>query len=508
MSQELFKIYRLSLIAIFFITAFNVALVNEANAGFFTKLLREAGEAGGKVGKTGLSALDDASSLIRKLPDKPGTKIVAAHATPEGHWVFSNRNGEQYTAASRAELDRMHDSLFPGDQRANDRLEIHLSEETLFERRAMMKDLPANSNLYVVAGKDKTFAIGFPPESATSVIRAQIRPNVSLVISDRVMFREALWQLNRQLNAADVRVLSLQPDGPDRLPATPRFDKQKKTAVVDSVDPWKLETALAALRGQVAVVTGRIENNTLKFTPKNGGGERGILISTITASGKRHDVNVVVLNATATQPGGYNWFWQTVEVDGLNSAVRRQTFADFLNALGVGRGRFDVTAQKTSRDRIALKIVPDGSASQPIGDTVSKWVELVVSEVTGNVITQSVQVFANSKGYQEELDSRLFYWLPAIYHQLYLVSGVLGLFGLGIARRWWLSVWPPEEIEEYRGKIGYYSARFVRAMVFLLLFLPVIGVFACVATVAVTAYQFLMWPIRLVGGFLKPSQSS
>lgn len=477
-----------------------------AEAGLFTKLLREAAEQGGKAGKHGIGALDDVSRVVKALPDKPNTTAIAAHATPEGHWTFVNRSGESYTAANADELARLADNLVPDKVRGNTQLELYLSEDTVFNRRALLKDLPPDAELHMTLGRE-SFVIGHPPKTGTEKLRAVIRPNVAVNLTSAKAFEEALWQLNRRLNAADVRVLSLEPGATGRLSATPRFDKVKKTAMVDLVDPWKLETAFESVRGQTAVVTGRVEGGTLYFKPKSGS-EQKIALSTLTTAANQADVNLVVLRAAATQPGGRNWFWQTVEVDGLDQAVKRATFADFINALGAGRGQFQVTAKATSRNRVVLEIVPDGLASQPISGTVGKWIQAVVSNVTGSVITSAIDVHANSKQQQTEFDSRFVSWLPSAYQYAYLGSIVVGLLGFGYIRRWWAAVWPAEEVKNYSSDTGYWAARAARVLVFIFLFWPIVGIPAAVCSSAVQIYNIIMIPFRCLGWLFRKLRPS
>ncbi len=483
------------------------AIASVAEAGFFTKIMKEAGEAGGSAARHGIGVVDDVARVVRSLPEKPNVSAIGAHATPEGHWTFVNRKGEQFTAGNADELARFADSIAPDYASGRKHLELHLSEDTVFNRRAMLKDLPEDATLHMTS-EQKSYPIGRPPKTDTEILRAEIRPNVAVNLTSAEAFKEALWQLQRQLNAADIRVFSLLPGSANSLPATPRFDAVKKAAMVDVVDPWKLDTALKNLRGQTVIVTGRVEQGKLFFKPKGGGGERPIGLNVLTGAARSHDVNLVVLNATATQPGGRNWFWQKVTVDGLDDAVRRATFADFLNALGVGRGQFQVTAQGAGSNRVTLQIVPDGKVSEPISGTLEKWVDLVVAEVTGNVITSDISVHANDRAYQKELDSRIISWLPSVYQYGYVIWMLMGLFGISFVRSWWLHVWPPEERKEYRNVYGYWAARSVRMLVFIFLFLPIVGVPAFFFAILDQLLGLLLIPVRMLSWMFRKIRGS
>ena len=63
-------------------------------------------------------------------------------------------------------------------------------------------------------------------------------------LAERKAFEEAVWQLARPLNKANVRVLALEPGGPPRLASAPRIDPATKRAMVDAIDPASLPAAL------------------------------------------------------------------------------------------------------------------------------------------------------------------------------------------------------------------------------------------------------------------------
>ena len=85
-----------------------------AQANWYSKLVREAGEAGTKAAKHGVGGLDRAAAHLKALPVPAEGAALAAHLTPEGHWKFANREGEVFTAGTPAELQRAVPTLLPG----------------------------------------------------------------------------------------------------------------------------------------------------------------------------------------------------------------------------------------------------------------------------------------------------------------------------------------------------------------------------------------------------------
>lgn len=471
-----------------------------ANANWLSKLVREAGEAGGKgVSRSGHGALDAAALHLKSLPGGPdSTAAFAAHVTPEGHWTFANRAGEVYTAGTADEMSRVVAALAPGLAGQKPRLVLYLSDETVFSGRALLKDLPADAELHVVLGR-ASHPLVSRTEGGAVRLYAEVRPNVALRLDERHAVEEAMFQLGRPLEATRMRVLALRPGGPDSLKTVPRYDAATKGAMVDEIDPASLGRGLSSLGGQTAVLSGRVEAGQLFYRPSSGA-ERQIPLDEIERAAARADVNLVILQSTvASQPGGRNWLWQRVAVDGLDEALKRATVADFLNALGASRGRLQVEATRAADGRATLKAQPEPSGpAVPYTGALGAWMAEMASHVTGNLVTSAVEIRARGEERQRELDRRLVPGIPSWFQFGYLASLVAGMVGLPFSRAWWARIWPQEARSEYRGAIGHGAARLVRGLAFVLLFLPVAGVPAVVATVAVQLWTVVTAPWRLV----------
>ena len=80
---------------------------------------------------------------------------------------------------------------------------------------------------------------------------------------------------------------------------------------------------------------------------------------------------------------------------------------------------------------------------------------------------------------------------------------VLGLVGLSYARALWLRLWPAEIAGEYAGRAGYWAARVVRGILFVLVFLPLVGIpvglWAMLKGLFDQLVFFVLLPFRLLG---------
>jgi len=466
-----------------------------AHASWLGKVMGAAEHAGPRAGRLGSAALDNAAAHIKALPKADGA-VLAAQATPEGHWRFVNRAGETFTAGTPEEMKRLAAVLLPGTS-AEAKLSLYLTEDTFFAHRAALEQLPKGSALHVVV-RAESYPVLRRGEGAAERFYAQVRPNLVVELSERQAFDEAVWQLARPLNKANVRVLALEPGGPSTLASAPRIDPATRRALVDVIDPASLSAALGAVRGQTVLVTGRVDGRLLFVQPASGP-ERSLILADLLKAAEEADVNLVVLRTATTprQPGGRNWLWQKVEVKGLEQAMQHARVADFLDALSGGRGRMAVAAAPSGR-RTLIDIRPagpfaGGPLERPVGDLFSG----IVSDITGRVVATGMQGSLRSAERQQELDQRLIPGIPSDFQLGYVVLVVLGLFGIPVSRAWWRRIWPPEQAADYAGPAGYWAARLVRGAVFLLLFLPLTAPVSAPYSLLRQVYEAVMLPVRL-----------
>ncbi len=470
-------------------------------AHWLTKLLKEAGEAGqdaARVGsRIGIGALDEAAGFVKRLPKNgDGDVPFAAHATPEGHWTFTNRDGAAFTAATPDEMGRVAKALAP-EAPEGAGLSLHLTEDSVFLRRSAIDSLPSGARLNVVIGKASHPIVRRGGSGEGAQLFAKVRDNVLVPIGERAAFGEAVWQLERGLSRADIRVLSLKPGSSKGLSATAKYDDLHKVPLADEIDPARLAEVLPDIRGQTAVVTGRIDRDLLYVLPTSGS-EKALSLSAIRKAAADADVNLVVLHSSKQlQPGGQNWFWQTIELDGLGKALEKNTFGDFLDALAGGRGQLVVKSSGANDARVLVEAIPD-PARRDIVDSVGTWVGDAVSDVTGHVVTEGVQAFMTSQARQKELDERIVPGIPSDWQFYYIGAMIMGLVGIAVARSWWDAIWPKEKRADYRGRFGFYAARTIRWLAFAVIFLPLVGPLALIGAFALVVYGWLMIPVRAV----------
>jgi hypothetical protein len=464
--------------------------------GAFERVGISPGGTGSDAQRSRSAALQNAARRLRSLPARTGVLALAAEATPEGHWRFVSGSGEVITAGTPDEMKRAIPLLHP-EAKANARLALYLTEDTAIHQASALRALPANAELHVVCGPE-SYRLVRRIDGPVERLFAEVRPMLVVEMADLRLFHETVWQLERPLHNAAVRVLALEPGGPSTLSASPRVDPVGRRALVDSIDPATLPAAMRAASGQTLLLTGRVERDVLHFRPADGA-ERSVPLKDLFKAAEAADVNLLVLHAAATprQPGGRNWLWQRVEVAGLEEGLERSRVADFLNGLGAPNRRMMAIALPLG-GRALLDLTPAGdlSAAPPargVGDLFSG----IVAELTGRVVASGVKANLRSVARQQELDQRLLPGVPSAVQLGYLALMFLGLFGVPLSRTWWARIWPPEAASEYAGRTGFLAARAVRSLAYALIFLPLTALAAAPHSLATQIWDGAMLPVRL-----------
>lgn len=453
-----------------------------AAADVWGRLLALGERAGISSVRSSAGGIEQAAAGLHTLPEAVRPTALAADASPEGHWTFINAGGDRFTAGTVEELKRVASTLAPEMTKAAARLTLILTEDSVFRQRDLIKTLQQGLNLQsqgrrldlMVAVDGNVYLLKRRIEGKSERLLAEVRPNLLLELTDRRLFDEAAWQLAHPLRRASVRVLALEPGGPASLTSQPRLDPQSKRALTDTIDPEHVIAALPALRGQTAIITGRIEGDRLMFRPSSGA-ERSVSRTELQAAVEAYDINLVMLqSATPRQPGTRSWLWQRVSIERLDTALDRDHLADFLNAMGTPQTRLLVTASELAGGRIRLTATPVRDESSPrtgIGEALSD----MVSDIAGRVVTSSVEASLKSSSRQRELDRRLIAVVPSVVQYGYLALMLLGFAGRGVAQPWWNSIWPPETRENYAGAFGHRAAEAIRWVAFALLFMPAVA---------------------------------
>jgi hypothetical protein len=476
------------------------AAVGPAHAGWFSSLVRETAEDAGSVtGRAGRSAelapLKSAAAYLDKLDNAP-KDALAAHATLEGHWQFVNRDGQTFTVGTPDEMKRVLSNLAPGTAaNGSETMTLYLSENSVFANKAALAELPDDAKLNVVLD-NVAYSIARSGQGADPVVKADIAPHLAMELRGQAAFEETASLLARPLNKSNIRTIAFEVGAVAPLSSAPKLEPVTKVPLVDQLDPSQLSAGLRPLRGQTALVSGRVDGGNLIVAPSNGS-EVGISIDRLIAASRENDVNLVILQSDSSrQAGGRNWLWQKIGLRGLDTATDKTTFGDFLDALAARRGGFLLNASADATGRVRIAAIPDAAKADLSGEA-SNVIEEVVSHVTGELVTNAVSIDARNRDAQTERDLRLIPWLPASVQIIYLAGIVCGIAGWAMARTWWSALL---RVVGFRtaGEKRRAWMRMLTECVYFLIFLPVVGFPAFTAQAIHQLVMMILAPFRWI----------
>lgn len=473
-----------------FILMFASAMIasTSSQAGWFTRLVDKASDAAGdsrKLGRGGeVSELGAAGVLVTELPKGGRGHAIAAAVTDDGHWKLINGDGERVTVSGSDELEKslawLVEERFNKDRRL---LSFYIADEGLARNPEFLDVLPGKARRVIVSG-NRTYPVFKKRIDGVSQVYVKGREGIDILLNDLERFREIIWQLERPLKRANIRLLSLIP-GTDKTPQSVPVVGTNGLPRPDVVDPYALDNAFRSLGGQTVILTGKVDRDLLYFQ-KSGESDLSVFISDVTKAARASDINLIVLDTgQARQVGGRDWLWRKVGIGGLESAVQQKNFGDFLNVISQGRGGFDLAIDNSKKKRSILRATPralprgilepaEGLQSDALDDVVSD----VVAAFRGNLVVSALTAEMRSAVREEELDSRIIPWIPSDIQHFYIGSIILGLLGFPAAQRWWRKLWPPEDHAQYRTRAALFAAVGTRWLLFFVLFLPIVGIAA------------------------------
>jgi hypothetical protein len=114
----------------------------------------------------------------------------------------------------------------------------------------------------------------------------------------------------------------------------------------------------------------------------------------------------------------------------------------------------------------------------------------------GRIAMAGFEADLRDESRQTELDRRIIPGIPSSLQISYVLALALGLFGLATGWSWWTRIWPAEDRADYGSYIGYALARFIRGLVFVLFFLPLVGMPLFLRCLGLQLWALLTAPIR------------
>lgn len=466
----------------------NVALAPPAHSGLLSAIgkaakLGKAGKAAGAAG--GAAIVADTLTVLRRTTPDADVRRLALGFDEDGVARLADTAGGEWTVRNFGDLDDpgWKSAILKGPDNvpaARGRIELYVQDEQLIDHRNKLISLPDHVALHVVHRRKKVY----PVRRTGGVLQVEARPNVLIETTTLRDLDEILFRLERVFNRASLRLLKVVPGTTDKLPPLPDGVVTRAPDPL-AIDPMRFRESLRSLRGQTAVLSGRIENGVLLTRTHRGGSISRMPLSEIRSAARDADVNLIVLDTnTPLQPGTGGLLGKRRSKT-LDAAFQAGTSGEFMAALARPDAPIMLRAERDGSRHIAISAV-----------NRSPGVEIDVSNAPNiELIPHAIHVFARTRELEKEHDSRVVPWLPSYVLIVLVLNFVSGVLAWNVAyREWWARIWPPPVSRNWLARNAVATARLC---VFVALFLPLFGGLALVWMVLRVMLLILMIPVRL-----------
>lgn len=410
--------------------------------------------------------LDDARAVLSHeiANAKSPADVMLIDITEAGHVVLGNGAGERFTASNKAEVRRGFAALGRSVGQTGSAGHVFVTARAAFDQWKVLRDIPAAKMEMV---DKQRFGLTLRPDGTPLISTAAGPAEVDAATTLRAL----QWHLLRPLGA--VRVLALEPGGPQSLTRSINRDVQSGDPLIDAIDPQALAAALPTLRGQIAVITGKVVGG--KLTARGSSGtEASIEVATLRAAAANAGVAVILRHGTSgAQPHTPRYRLLRRDPSGppqyLGEFVRATLPSARFAARTLGDGSLDVTGEPTKAD-----LLDAGRWMQAVAD--------MLKPIYGETAVERLAMWLPAPDVQRELDRRVIKAVPSWLQYGYVGLLLLGLLGLPVARRWFARLWPDERRDDYAGSAGFHAARAARAVVFAVVFMPLAAIFSAPAS--------------------------
>ena len=300
---------------------------------------------------------------------------------------------------------------------------------------------------------------------------------VLLRVKNTKDIRQGLWMLQRPSKVRATRFIKLDKKTTSPLPA----NTQGPGFVVESMKVEDLMSLMRSAKNQTLVISGRIIDGKL-FS---------VSMKELQAIAADNDIKLVVLDSD--RPGlVLKKVSRSMRRAAENQQMQFDTMGDFFNRLAVS----------DSRNKLELQTSSSGENQMAIQWKVAKSVSedrLVDADVLVHMpvhlLLHSALVTMPDRARSHELDNRIIPNIPSMIQFYVLISVVLGFTALGTSWKLWRKIWLLKTRREYSNIMVLILLWPLHRLLFLLLFLPLLGMFSFIWLVMSVIYKVFDWTL-------------
>jgi len=466
----------------------------KTEAGIFKLLMKagqEAGEAGSKVGRK----LDDVMPGLTHLPDEPGVTKVGLDIDADGSisllqgetkWVL--KQGEDISSV----LEEIKQSQYLIKGGNSQTIKFYLDPDQLFAvDNRLLKQLDG-LNLFT---NGKAFPVKMI-EGVNPFWRITLRENLHLKANSPEALEEGLWQLNKNLNKANIRLVSFAPDLDD-LPLSVQVSPVGKVPDLTFINPDYLENSLNVLRHQTLMVTGKRIGGRLEIKGIKGK-STFVDLNELQAIALKHDINLIILESSKPAQLGTSIFpWnKSAKQANLEKAFSTETYGDFLSSLS-GKNKSIFEFEQKDGSFVSFRNSPSKVNNSR---SVAPDADVDGVEVAAHITFHVARIIGHTQSHDREMNNRIVSFLPSWVFPSYLFNILTGFLAVRLSRSTFQKIWPIKIREEYRNWLSFAFFRLLRMFFFVFIFLGLFGTIIFLISLLQMLFRIMLWPFRFVAG--------
>jgi hypothetical protein len=284
---------------------------------------------------------------------------------------------------------------------------------------------------------------------------------VQLPITSVRNLHQALWHFQRSVTFGRIHLLHLDND-PDK--AMPHVNLAASYEF-NSVGSQALKTSLGPFRFQTLVLSGPISDGQLLATINR---QSSIVIDRLQQMAQDEDVNLIILESR------YPASLLKDLSSGLHSEqIVADNTGEFLNRF-IAEDQSPATLKLHDSGQQTL-IHYQAGIEPKLDDIVLLTNKDILINLPLHLAISSIKIYRPDQLRSEELDVRIIKAVPSWIQVYVIFSTVLGLLAWSISRKLWNKVWLLKRRKTYGSSLAFLTRWWLHSVLFLLLFLPLLG---------------------------------
>ena len=307
--------------------------------------------------------------------------------------------------------------------------------------------------------------------------------NVFLRVKDMDDVRDALWMLQRPSMTRAVRFFKLDKKTNSKL----NSDSVVSDFSVESATVDGLIEMMGSIKHQALGLSGRLVNGELHGIGKN---PLAISMEKLQMLASENDLHLVILDSDRP-----DLVLKKISRS-MHQAVKAKqlqfdNMGDFFNRLidTDGIKKLELNTSRSGENQIAIQWQAAKSVET---NTLAK--EALI-HLPSHVLLHSVLSHIPDKERSRELDLRIIPNVSSDIQFYVIVSVVLGFTSLGTSWKLWRKIWPLKKRKEHRHLVVFLLLWPIHRLLFLLLFLPTLGLFSFLWLLLLIIYKVFDWTL-------------